>query len=537
MATDGRDTNPGTKEQPLRSLEAARDEIRRRRAAGTLAGRCDRHRPRGYLPSASGVRAHPGRLRHGEHRVIYRGYPGEEARLSGGTRAAARSVPSGRRSGRAGTPDTPGAGRHVLQVDLGALGINDLGELGGLGGGIELFLGDRRLATRPLAERGLGARPLGNGLRRPRRAQADPTTGLRFKHEGSPPRSWASLDGVWLRGYWLQEYHFEAWQPRGFDPARREITLGQPLARTCGSGDGSTPSTCSRSSTGPASGISIGPARCSTSGRRSEFGREPLQVSLLAQPLVSLADVSLRHFARLHARGDAWPGGDRQRWSIKPDRRLRHPACPARSDPQRRPRQRGVRLRHPRHRGHRRAARRGRPPTLEPAGLYAENNHIHHYAQQLKTWQPGIRIEGVGNRVAHNLVHDAPQYAISYHGNDHLIEFNDLHSVCLEMSDVGVIGCGTDWTIRGNVIRHNFIHDIPERPYPGLPASTWTTARARPRSPGTCSTGRTRRSSSAVGATTSSTTTSSSTARCPCISTTADCGGITSDPAARCTTC
>jgi hypothetical protein len=42
-----------------------------------------------------------------------------------------------------------------------------------------------------------------------------------------------------------------------------------------------------------------------------------------------------------------------------------------------------------------------------------------------------------------------------------------MHHLCLEMSDVGVIGCGTDWTYRGNVIRHNFIHHIPERPYPG----------------------------------------------------------------------
>jgi hypothetical protein len=31
-----------------------------------------------------------------------------------------------------------------------------------------------------------------------------------------------------------------------------------------------------------------------------------------------------------------------------------------------------------------------------------------------------------------------------------------------------VIGCGTDWTYRGNVVRHNYIHDIPERPYPGV---------------------------------------------------------------------
>jgi hypothetical protein len=106
--------------------------------------------------------------------------------------------------------------------------------------------------------------------------------------------------------------------------------------------------------------------------------------------------------------------------------------------------------------------------TLTPAGLYAANNHIHHYAQCLKTWQPGIQVKGVGNCVAHNRIHDAPQYAVSYQGNDHIFEFNNLYSVCLEMSDVGVIGCGTDWTFRGNVVRYNFIHHIPKRPYPGV---------------------------------------------------------------------
>jgi hypothetical protein len=106
--------------------------------------------------------------------------------------------------------------------------------------------------------------------------------------------------------------------------------------------------------------------------------------------------------------------------------------------------------------------------TLTPGRLFAVNNHIHHYAQCYKTWHPGIQVKGVGHRVAHNHIHHAPQYAVSYQGNDHLIELNDLHHVCLEMSDVGVVGCGGDWTFRGNVVRHNYIHHIPERPYPNV---------------------------------------------------------------------
>src|SRR5258708_738066 len=36
VATDGRDTNPGTEARPFATLERARDEIRRRKATGPL---------------------------------------------------------------------------------------------------------------------------------------------------------------------------------------------------------------------------------------------------------------------------------------------------------------------------------------------------------------------------------------------------------------------------------------------------------------------------------------------------------------------
>jgi hypothetical protein len=45
-------------------------------------------------------------------------------------------------------------------------------------------------------------------------------------------------------------------------------------------------------------------------------------------------------------------------------------------------------------------------------------------------------------------------------GNDHQIEMNEIYDVCYETDDVGAIYMGRDWTARGNVIRHNYIHDI-----------------------------------------------------------------------------
>jgi len=96
--------------------------------------------------------------------------------------------------------------------------------------------------------------------------------------------------------------------------------------------------------------------------------------------------------------------------------------------------------------------------TLAPGGLEAIDNHIHHMGEWSRTYQPAIQVSGVGNRIAHNLIHDGPHSAIQLSGNEHLIEFNEIHHVALETGDVGAFYMGRDWTMRGNVIRHNFFH-------------------------------------------------------------------------------
>jgi hypothetical protein len=75
-------------------------------------------------------------------------------------------------------------------------------------------------------------------------------------------------------------------------------------------------------------------------------------------------------------------------------------------------------------------------------------------------YHPAIMLQGVGNRAAHNLIHDAPHEAIGFGGNEHLIELNEIHRVCMESNDAGAMYNGRDWTQRGTVVRHNFLHDI-----------------------------------------------------------------------------
>lgn len=97
--------------------------------------------------------------------------------------------------------------------------------------------------------------------------------------------------------------------------------------------------------------------------------------------------------------------------------------------------------------------------TLTAAGHRATNNHIHHVSRLRRTYTPAIAVNGVGNRVSRNHLHHAPHQAISFGGNNHLIELNEIHHVVLETDDSGAIyTCPRDYTSRGTMIRHNYIH-------------------------------------------------------------------------------
>ena len=130
-----------------------------------------------------------------------------------------------------------------------------------------------------------------------------------------------------------------------------------------------------------------------------------------------------------------------------------------------------------------------------------------------------IALSGVGNRAAHNLIHDAPHMAIGFGGNDHVIEFNEIHSVCYESNDAGAIYAGRDWTMRGHVIRYNYLHHINGFEAKGCVGVYLDDMFASAAIVGNVFYKVTRPRSSAADATTPSRTTSSSTARRRCTST------------------
>lgn len=97
--------------------------------------------------------------------------------------------------------------------------------------------------------------------------------------------------------------------------------------------------------------------------------------------------------------------------------------------------------------------------TLTPGNHFVENCHFQRQGRWSKCYVPAVLMTGVGLRVSHNLIHDHPHCAILFTGNDHLIEYNEIHHIALETGDVGAIYTGRDYTFRGNRIIYNYIHE------------------------------------------------------------------------------
>ena len=472
IATNGKDANSGAKEEPFRTLEGARDAVRALRKAGALKGPVTVWVRGGVYPRTetfeltevdSGTSRAP---------VVYRAYPDEEVRLVGGVELAPDWFASVEDEAILARLDET-VREDVLQVDLKAHGVTDFGELGGVAGGIKLFCSGKRLPLGRWPNEGWAEARSKNTLGLDEYAAEEVAKQrklgkvLAFRFEGKGPRRWADLEKVWIRGIWQQEYFMEAWHPQDFDPEKRQIAMEFDVFPHLRDWRRFYVANVLEEIDSPGEWYLDRERGVLYLLPPEEFRKAPLMASMLESTMVALSNtsyVTIQGLTLEVMRGTAVSIGGGKHNRIA-----------------------GCTIRNARQAAHVSGENNGivgcdiydlggmgihlvggDRKTLTPAHLYAVNNHIHHYSRLLKNWQPAVKVKGVGHRVAHNHIHHAPQYAVNYEGNDHVFEFNHMHDLCLEMSDVGVIGCGTDWTYRGNIIRCNFIHDIPERPYPGV---------------------------------------------------------------------
>jgi len=108
---------------------------------------------------------------------------------------------------------------------------------------------------------------------------------------------------------------------------------------------------------------------------------------------------------------------------------------------------------------------------LIPARHLLENNHIHRFGSRFSGGGPAVSVNGTGQRIAHNLIHDGPLQMLYFNANDHVIEYNELHDGPHEGREIGAVYIyGADWFLmnRGTVIRNNFFHHISSHSSPNL---------------------------------------------------------------------
>lgn len=431
-----------------RAREAARRYARRERVVVTLRGGVYQRRATFRLEAEdSGSARNP---------VVYRARRGETAVLRGGHALVGwKAVTDPAVLAR--LPEQ--ARDHVLQTSLPAQGITDYGRLTRRGFGrpvtpaaLELFLNDRPMTL----------------ARWPNRDWAkikeapDGQQGGRFTFEGGSPERWKNLKDIWVHGYWTYDWADTYEHVASLDPATRTVTTDPPHG-----------------------------AYGYTAGRRFYFLNvleeldEPgewyldrdtgflyfwpprpfkdgeVVASLLEEPLVVVdgaSHVTLEGLTFEHTRGEGVVvrGGSACHVRACTFRCIgttavsvvngeRHTVADCRIY---NIGETGI------------SVSGGDRKTLTPARHEVLRNHIHDYSLTCRTYRPAIGLNGVGNRVANNAIHDAPHNAILMGGNDHIVELNDIARVCLQTGDAGAIYMGRNMTMRGNVIRWNFFHDI-----------------------------------------------------------------------------
>lgn len=460
----GKDTNDGSAASPFATLERARDAIRASPAGASRrvvvhAGTYRLVKSLALTKEDSGT---------AEHAAEWIASPGEEVRLVGGVTVNAdafRDVTDADTLARL----QPAVRERVRCVDLAALGVAELPPVPAKFRGAmmlpEFFVNDERMTLARWPTKGWAtiAKIIDTGSN-PRNGDKDNRPGV-FEYAGDAPNRWRADAGVWLLGYWCFDWWDEAIRIKTIDTAKRRITLAEPGQYGLRPGN---PSPRRFAAINVLEELDTPGEYCVDVASRTLYflpaqplAGSRLTISTLREPIVTMKDVS-----NLRFRGITIEAGLIDGIRATNCTRLEIQACHVRNM-----REKGIVVTG----GDSNTVEAcdvhdvgntaiqmeaGDRKTLTPGNAVAINNHTWRYARHVQTYACGIRMSGVGGRIANNLIHDAPHMAIGIHGNDHVVEFNIIHSTCLETDDAGAFYKGRNPSARGNVVRYNFWHHI-----------------------------------------------------------------------------
>lgn len=519
VAESGNDHNAGTKWKPFASLEVARDAIRKNPKKGghtvwIRGGRYFFDQTLEFNGQDSGTKARPN---------VYKAVPGEQVFFDGG-KALKASVCSTVTDPKILKRLVPDAKDKIVQIDLKKLGITDFGELGHRGfrrayipAPLELFIdnGAQQIARYP--NRGEKHIKLGEVLEsgsNPRRRNYSmvPAT---FKYETERAERWTEAEDLYISGYFRFGYADDTLKVAKIDTENGTMTTELPHLygfKKVGLSQWYAINLIEE--------IDVPGEYCVD--RKSGLllfmppegfnKKSQIQLSMLKEVMVALEGCSNVRFENMtfeNSRGSAvyiengdsnWIAGCTFRnlgtlaiqigKGIEPYPYGLHDGCGFRADGKDgTPASRIMGSWHEyiyrnttwnRECGtnHRIVScdiynigaggvmlGGGDRKTLTPANNSVENCDISRVNRLDLTYKAPVNVDGVGNRIVNNHIHHTEGMGIYLHGNDHLIEFNEINDVLLDMSDQGSIYSGKDPSECGTMIRYNFFHhiDLPEK--------------------------------------------------------------------------
>lgn len=465
----GSDENPGTVERPFATPERARDAVRKQKSAGSLpeggvtiwfqGGDYPRTSPLELGPADSGTATAP---------ITWRAVDNARVRWLGG-------VPV--RGWTAVTDPAvlarldPAARAAVRQSSVKSIGGSRLGALSSRGfsrpttpAHSELFFEHRPMTLARWPNEGtfekIAGFPADSGQGDDHGGNIGRLEGG-FLYSGDRPRRWQDLRNIWVHGYWAWDWANSYERVESLDPETRRIRTAAPHG-LYGFRAGQRFYFLNILEELDQPGewfLDAGTEQLYFWPPEPLDGREVL-LSVLGGPMVRLQDVSHVRFQGFdfeasRANGIEIRGGTSNQvvgcrlrnhgnWGVVLDGGQGHnvTSCDVLDTGDG-----GVNV------------SGGDRQTLRPGGHAVSNTHFQRQGRWSKCYVPAVLLSGVGHRVAHNRIHDHPHCAILFTGNDHLIEFNDIHHIALETGDVGAIYTGRDYSFRGNRIRNNYIHE------------------------------------------------------------------------------
>ena len=465
VATNGDDAwsgklpepNADRTDGPLATLERARNAIRALKAAGGLpaggvsvvvrGGVYRIEKPLELTAEDSGTADAP---------IVYTAAPGDEVRLVGG-QVVTGLEPVVDPAVLARLDES--ARGQVVQADLEALGVTDFGSPAG--GGIELFFQDKPMTVARWPNEGfVNIAEEAGGDKFDVRGRKGDRVG-KWVYDGDRPQEWAGENEVWVHGYWFWDWSDQRHKVKAIDTEQRTIEVEPPyhgygyrkgqwyyafniLAEIDAPGEWYVDRE---------SGVLYFWPPAPVDGGQAVVSILPTMLTMKDVSHLTFRGFTIEAF---RATTVGISGGTENRVIGCTFRNIGGAAVSVSGGTHHgvvgcdiyQMGKGGISL------------VAGDRTTLTPAGHFAENNHIHDYGRWHRMYQSALSLNGVGNRASHNLIHNAPHMAIGFGGNDHVIEFNEIHSVCLESNDAGAMYTGRNWTMRGHVIRHNYLHHI-----------------------------------------------------------------------------